>query len=96
MVFGMILTFKVTADSPNGSRGERLSKLSPLPLRVQAVCKCVHGGPSESVAFTTLTCEPEPPNAPRKASGTKSALVLQWKVGLFMLSVYGGSSVRHP
>ncbi|XP_056467331.1 fibronectin type-III domain-containing protein 3A isoform X3 [Gadus chalcogrammus] len=58
---------------------EDLRPATDYHVRVQAVCKCVHGGHSESVAFTTLTCEPEPPNAPRKASGTKSALVLQWK-----------------
>ncbi|KAJ3590594.1 hypothetical protein NHX12_008544 [Muraenolepis orangiensis] len=58
---------------------EDLRPATDYHVRVQAVCKCVYGGPSEVVNFTTLTCEPEPPNAPRKSSGTKSALVLQWK-----------------
>uniref|UniRef100_A0A672P251 Fibronectin type-III domain-containing protein 3A n=1 Tax=Sinocyclocheilus grahami TaxID=75366 RepID=A0A672P251_SINGR len=38
--------------------------------------KCI---PSEPVSFTTLSCEPDKPSPPRKASGTKSSLVLQWK-----------------
>uniref|UniRef100_A0A8D3C1M4 Fibronectin type-III domain-containing protein 3A n=1 Tax=Scophthalmus maximus TaxID=52904 RepID=A0A8D3C1M4_SCOMX len=52
--------------------------VGPL-LRVQAMCNCLQGSPSEAVSFTTLSCEPDPPNAPRKASGTKNTLVLQWK-----------------
>ncbi|KAG7279062.1 hypothetical protein CRUP_031698 [Coryphaenoides rupestris] len=58
---------------------EDLRPATDYHVRVQAVCKCVHGGPSEPASFTTLTCEPEAPNGPRKASGTKSTLVLQWK-----------------
>uniref|UniRef100_A0A8B9HB02 Fibronectin type-III domain-containing protein n=1 Tax=Astyanax mexicanus TaxID=7994 RepID=A0A8B9HB02_ASTMX len=34
---------------------------------------------SISLHFTTLSCEPDTPSPPRKASGTKSTLVLQWK-----------------
>ncbi|XP_028975228.2 fibronectin type-III domain-containing protein 3A isoform X2 [Esox lucius] len=49
-------------------------------VRVVAVCPCLQGSPSEPVAFTTLSCEPDPPSPPRKASGSKSStLVLQWK-----------------
>uniref|UniRef100_A0A8C4IRG7 Fibronectin type-III domain-containing protein 3A n=1 Tax=Dicentrarchus labrax TaxID=13489 RepID=A0A8C4IRG7_DICLA len=44
-----------------------------------AMCNCLQGSPSEAVSFTTLSCEPDPPNPPRKASGTKNTLVLQWK-----------------
>lgn len=44
------------------------------------MCNCLQGSPSEAVSFTTLNCEPEPPNPPRKASGNKNTLVLQWKV----------------
>uniref|UniRef100_A0A8K9UR01 Fibronectin type-III domain-containing protein 3A n=1 Tax=Oncorhynchus mykiss TaxID=8022 RepID=A0A8K9UR01_ONCMY len=50
--------------------------------RVLAVCsgQCLRGSPSEAVAFTTRSCEPDPPCPPRKASGSKSStLVLQWK-----------------
>uniref|UniRef100_A0A8C2AN90 Fibronectin type-III domain-containing protein 3A n=1 Tax=Cyprinus carpio TaxID=7962 RepID=A0A8C2AN90_CYPCA len=47
--------------------------------RVQAMCNCLQGVPSEPVSFTTLSCEPDRPSPPRKASGTKSSLVLQWK-----------------
>ncbi|KAG9332986.1 hypothetical protein JZ751_013941 [Albula glossodonta] len=47
--------------------------------RVQALCGCVQGIPTEAVSFTTLSCEPDTPTPPRKTSGTKSALVLQWK-----------------
>uniref|UniRef100_A0A673WJS0 Fibronectin type III domain containing 3A n=1 Tax=Salmo trutta TaxID=8032 RepID=A0A673WJS0_SALTR len=40
----------------------------------------LRGSPSEAVAFTTRSCEPDPPCPPRKASGSKSStLVLQWK-----------------
>uniref|UniRef100_A0A8C1NR15 Fibronectin type-III domain-containing protein 3A n=1 Tax=Cyprinus carpio TaxID=7962 RepID=A0A8C1NR15_CYPCA len=46
---------------------------------VQAMCNCLQGVPSEPVSFTTLSCEPDRPSPPRKASGTKSSLVLQWK-----------------
>ncbi|XP_077063841.1 fibronectin type-III domain-containing protein 3A isoform X5 [Siphateles boraxobius] len=48
-------------------------------VRVQATCNCLQGVPSEPVSFTTLSCEPDTPSPPRKASGTKSSLVLQWK-----------------
>uniref|UniRef100_A0A8B9HHY6 Fibronectin type-III domain-containing protein n=1 Tax=Astyanax mexicanus TaxID=7994 RepID=A0A8B9HHY6_ASTMX len=44
-----------------------------------AMCNCLHGTPSEPASFTTLSCEPDTPSPPRKASGTKSTLVLQWK-----------------
>uniref|UniRef100_A0A667Z0S6 Fibronectin type-III domain-containing protein 3A n=1 Tax=Myripristis murdjan TaxID=586833 RepID=A0A667Z0S6_9TELE len=60
--------------------------------RVQAMCNCLQGSPSEAVSFTTLSCEPEPPNPPRKASGTKNTLVLQWKgkgTGMFEQCYYG-------
>ncbi|XP_073780334.1 fibronectin type-III domain-containing protein 3A isoform X3 [Danio rerio] len=48
-------------------------------VRVQATCNCLQGVPSEAVSFTTLSCEPDTPSPPRKLSGTKSSLVLQWK-----------------
>ncbi|XP_059389458.1 fibronectin type-III domain-containing protein 3a isoform X3 [Carassius carassius] len=48
-------------------------------VRVQAMCNCLQGIPSEPVSFTTLSCEPDRPGPPRKTSGTKSSLVLQWK-----------------
>uniref|UniRef100_A0AAY5EDU2 Fibronectin type-III domain-containing protein n=1 Tax=Electrophorus electricus TaxID=8005 RepID=A0AAY5EDU2_ELEEL len=44
-----------------------------------AVYKCLQGSPSEPASFTTLSCEPDTPVPPRKASGTKNTLVLQWK-----------------
>uniref|UniRef100_A0AAZ3SGW1 Fibronectin type-III domain-containing protein 3A n=1 Tax=Oncorhynchus tshawytscha TaxID=74940 RepID=A0AAZ3SGW1_ONCTS len=47
---------------------------------VQLLFRCLRGSPSEAVAFTTRSCEPDPPGPPRKASGSKSStLVLQWK-----------------
>lgn len=52
--------------------------------RVQAICNCLQGNPSEPASFTTLSCEPDTPIAPRKASGTKNCLVLQWKVHTHM------------
>uniref|UniRef100_A0AAR2K0R8 Fibronectin type-III domain-containing protein 3A n=1 Tax=Pygocentrus nattereri TaxID=42514 RepID=A0AAR2K0R8_PYGNA len=60
--------------------------------RVQAMYNCLHGNPSEPVSFTTLSCEPDTPSPPRKASGTKSSLVLQWKgkgTGVFEQCYYG-------
>uniref|UniRef100_A0A6Q2XXE0 Fibronectin type-III domain-containing protein n=1 Tax=Esox lucius TaxID=8010 RepID=A0A6Q2XXE0_ESOLU len=61
--------------------------------RVVAVCPCLQGSPSEPVAFTTLSCEPDPPSPPRKASGSKSStLVLQWKgkgTGVYEQCYYG-------
>ncbi|XP_051965561.1 fibronectin type-III domain-containing protein 3a-like isoform X1 [Xyrauchen texanus] len=48
-------------------------------VRVRVMCDCLQGVPSEPVSFTTLSSEPDTPSPPRKASGTKSSLVLQWK-----------------
>uniref|UniRef100_A0A673AM43 Fibronectin type-III domain-containing protein 3A n=1 Tax=Sphaeramia orbicularis TaxID=375764 RepID=A0A673AM43_9TELE len=59
---------------------------------VQAMCNCLQGSLSEAVSFTTLTCEPDPPNPPKKANGTKNTLVLQWKgkgTGTFEQCYYG-------
>uniref|UniRef100_A0A8C6LGS8 Fibronectin type III domain containing 3A n=1 Tax=Nothobranchius furzeri TaxID=105023 RepID=A0A8C6LGS8_NOTFU len=47
--------------------------------QVQAMCTSLLGSPSEAVSFTTLSCEPDPPGPPRKSSGTKNSLTLQWK-----------------
>uniref|UniRef100_A0AAQ5XAG6 Fibronectin type-III domain-containing protein 3A n=1 Tax=Amphiprion ocellaris TaxID=80972 RepID=A0AAQ5XAG6_AMPOC len=58
---------------------EDLRPATDYHVRVQAMCNCLQGSPSEAVSFTTLSCEPDPPNPPRKASGTKNTLVLQWK-----------------
>ncbi|KAI1903821.1 hypothetical protein AGOR_G00031150 [Albula goreensis] len=58
---------------------EDLRPATDYHARVQALCGCVQGVPTEAVSFTTLSCEPDTPTPPRKTSGTKSALVLQWK-----------------
>ncbi|XP_075892851.1 fibronectin type-III domain-containing protein 3A isoform X1 [Nelusetta ayraudi] len=58
---------------------EDLRPATEYHVRVQAICNCLQGSPSEAVSFTTLSCEPDRPNAPRKASGTKNTLLLQWK-----------------
>uniref|UniRef100_A0A665UH38 Fibronectin type-III domain-containing protein 3A n=1 Tax=Echeneis naucrates TaxID=173247 RepID=A0A665UH38_ECHNA len=58
---------------------EDLRPATDYHVRVQAMCNCLRGSPSEAVSFTTLSCEPDSPNPPRKASGTKNTLVLQWK-----------------
>ncbi|XP_039601791.1 fibronectin type-III domain-containing protein 3A isoform X1 [Polypterus senegalus] len=58
---------------------EDLRPATDYHARVQAQCSCLQGIPSEPVSFTTLTCEPDIPNPPRKASGTKNSLLLQWK-----------------
>ncbi|KAF3847448.1 hypothetical protein F7725_020476 [Dissostichus mawsoni] len=58
---------------------EDLRPATDYHVRVQALCNCLQGSPSEAVNFTTLSSEPDLPNAPRKASGTKNTLVLQWK-----------------
>ncbi|XP_045070494.1 fibronectin type-III domain-containing protein 3A isoform X2 [Coregonus clupeaformis] len=61
---------------------EDLRPATDYHVRVMAVCagQCLQGSPSEAVAFTTRSCEPDPPSPPRKTSGSKSSiLVLQWK-----------------
>ncbi|XP_067102005.1 fibronectin type-III domain-containing protein 3A isoform X1 [Osmerus mordax] len=58
---------------------EDLRPATDYHVRVLAVCNCLQGNPSEAVSFTTLSCEPDLPNPPRKASGTKSTIVVQWK-----------------
>nr|XP_061797560.1 fibronectin type-III domain-containing protein 3A-like [Nerophis lumbriciformis] len=58
---------------------ENLRPATDYHVRVQATCNCLQGSPSEAASFTTLSCEPEVPNAPKKASGNKNSLVLQWK-----------------
>ncbi|XP_056612182.1 fibronectin type-III domain-containing protein 3A isoform X3 [Triplophysa dalaica] len=89
-----VLTYEVSV-SYNGKDGKykaayssglelsaTLQELRPATdyhVRVQAMCNRLQGIPSEPVSFTTLSCEPDVPGPPRKASGTKSSLVLQWK-----------------
>ncbi|XP_056138973.1 fibronectin type-III domain-containing protein 3A isoform X2 [Lampris incognitus] len=71
---------------------EDLRPATDYHIRVQAMCNCLQGSPSDAVSFTTLSCEPDPPNSPRKASGTKNTLVLQWKgkgTGVFEQCYYG-------
>ncbi|KAJ8348547.1 hypothetical protein SKAU_G00271360 [Synaphobranchus kaupii] len=58
---------------------EDLRPATDYHARVQALCGWLQGTPSETVSFTTLSCEPDTPAPPRKTNGTKSALVLQWK-----------------
>ncbi|KAG9348410.1 hypothetical protein JZ751_002145 [Albula glossodonta] len=58
---------------------ENLRPATDYHARVQAMCNSLHGTPSECVSFTTLSCEPDTPSPPRKTSGTKSTLALQWK-----------------
>uniref|UniRef100_A0A8C6NR05 Fibronectin type-III domain-containing protein 3A n=1 Tax=Nothobranchius furzeri TaxID=105023 RepID=A0A8C6NR05_NOTFU len=59
---------------------EGLRPATDYHVRVQAMCTSLLGSPSEAVSFTTLSCEPDPPGPPRKSSGTKNSLTLQWKV----------------
>ncbi|KAM4700948.1 fibronectin type-III domain-containing protein 3A isoform 1-T1 [Discoglossus pictus] len=47
--------------------------------RVQAEVNSVKGNPTETVSFTTTSCEPETPNPPRITNRTKNSLSLQWK-----------------
>ncbi|XP_015197385.2 fibronectin type-III domain-containing protein 3A isoform X3 [Lepisosteus oculatus] len=58
---------------------EDLRPATDYHARVQVFCNCLQGSPSEAVSFTTLSCEPDTPSPPRKTSGTKNTLVLQWK-----------------
>uniref|UniRef100_A0AAX7TQ76 Fibronectin type-III domain-containing protein 3A n=1 Tax=Astatotilapia calliptera TaxID=8154 RepID=A0AAX7TQ76_ASTCA len=58
---------------------ELLRPATDYHVRVQAMCSGLQGNPSEAVSFTTLSCEPDPPNPPKKISGTKNSLLLQWK-----------------
>ncbi|XP_053312265.1 fibronectin type-III domain-containing protein 3A [Spea bombifrons] len=47
--------------------------------RVKAEMNGVQGNPSEAVSFTTMSSEPETPNAPRITNRTKNSLTVQWK-----------------
>ncbi|XP_064157758.1 fibronectin type-III domain-containing protein 3A isoform X2 [Anguilla rostrata] len=58
---------------------EDLRPATDYHARVQALYNSLQGSVSEPVSFTTLSCEPDTPSPPRKSSGTKSALTLQWK-----------------
>ncbi|XP_076138396.1 fibronectin type-III domain-containing protein 3A isoform X2 [Alosa pseudoharengus] len=58
---------------------EDLRPATDYHVRVQAMCKCLQGSPSEAVSFTTLSCEPDAPSPPKKTNGTKNSLSLQWK-----------------
>ncbi|MED6250500.1 hypothetical protein ATANTOWER_022977 [Ataeniobius toweri] len=69
---------------------ENLRPSTDYCVRVQAVCNCLLGSPSEAVSFTTLSCEPDPPSPPKKASGTKNTLVLTWKA-----SCDNGSKIKN-
>ena len=40
----------------------------------------VSGTHSDSVSFTTTSCEPDPPQAPKLVSRTVSTLTLKWNV----------------
>ncbi|KAJ8368605.1 hypothetical protein SKAU_G00086330 [Synaphobranchus kaupii] len=58
---------------------EDLRPATDYHARVQAMYNSLQGSFSEPIIFTTLSCEPDTPSPPRKTSGTKSALALQWK-----------------
>ncbi|KAJ8280661.1 hypothetical protein GJAV_G00057470 [Gymnothorax javanicus] len=58
---------------------EDLRPATDYHARVQAVYNSLQGSASEAISFSTLSCEPDIPVPPRKTSGTKSALTLQWK-----------------
>ncbi|XP_062872362.1 fibronectin type-III domain-containing protein 3a isoform X2 [Trichomycterus rosablanca] len=58
---------------------ENLRPATDYHVRVQAMYNCLQGNPSEPASFTTLCCEPDTPAQPRKVSGTKNSLSLQWK-----------------
>ena len=50
-------------------------------IRVCCVLDNVRGDYAESVSFTTLASEPEPPAPPKLVSKTKATLQLKWNVG---------------
>ncbi|XP_077578589.1 fibronectin type-III domain-containing protein 3A isoform X2 [Stigmatopora nigra] len=62
-----------------GATLENLRPATDYHVRVQATRGRLQGSPSEAASFSTLSCEPEVPNVPKKTSGTKNSLVLQWK-----------------
>ncbi|XP_048839383.1 fibronectin type-III domain-containing protein 3A-like [Brienomyrus brachyistius] len=58
---------------------EALRPATDYHARVGALCDHLQGHSSEAVSFTTLSCEPDTPAAPRKSSGNKNTILLQWK-----------------
>ncbi|XP_013921450.1 PREDICTED: fibronectin type-III domain-containing protein 3A-like [Thamnophis sirtalis] len=60
-----------------------LSELRPATdyhVRVSASGHSTKESVSELVSFTTQSCEPDPPAAPKVVNKTKNSLTLQWKV----------------
>uniref|UniRef100_A0A8C6YGD4 Fibronectin type-III domain-containing protein n=1 Tax=Naja naja TaxID=35670 RepID=A0A8C6YGD4_NAJNA len=60
-----------------------LSELRPATdyhVRVSALGHSTKESVSELVSFTTESCEPDPPAAPKVVNKTKNSLTLQWKV----------------
>uniref|UniRef100_A0A8C0IQ08 Fibronectin type-III domain-containing protein n=1 Tax=Chelonoidis abingdonii TaxID=106734 RepID=A0A8C0IQ08_CHEAB len=58
-------------------------------VRISATSSSIKESVSELVSFTTESCEPDPPAAPKLINRTKNSLSLQWKVnnlaGIFSL-----------
>uniref|UniRef100_A0A8C0GM53 Fibronectin type-III domain-containing protein n=1 Tax=Chelonoidis abingdonii TaxID=106734 RepID=A0A8C0GM53_CHEAB len=51
----------------------------PLSFRISATSSSIKESVSELVSFTTESCEPDPPAAPKLINRTKNSLSLQWK-----------------
>uniref|UniRef100_A0ACB8GDX6 Fibronectin type-III domain-containing protein 3a n=2 Tax=Sphaerodactylus townsendi TaxID=933632 RepID=A0ACB8GDX6_9SAUR len=63
----------------NHATVNELTPATDYYARVLAQCNCMKGTPSEAQCFTTMSCEPDPPNSPMIIHRTKTSLTLQWK-----------------
>ena len=54
--------------------------------RVCTLLDNIRGDLTSSIAFTTLSCEPEKPIAPKLINRTKTSITLKWTVSVFIVS----------
>jgi predicted phage tail protein len=47
-------------------------------LKVSSLLDDLHGELTDPVSFRTMSCEPDPPSAPKLSSRTKTSLLLKW------------------
>jgi len=59
-----------------------------LLFRVSATSSSIKESVSELVSFTTESCEPDCPAAPKLINRTKNSLSLQWKVSRKQTDVF--------
>ncbi|EMP40038.1 Fibronectin type-III domain-containing protein 3A [Chelonia mydas] len=71
------------ADSEMGAKKEEINGFPEVPCYcskgVSATSSSIKESVSELVSFTTESCEPDPPAAPKLINRTKNSLSLHWK-----------------